>query len=169
MKIYVRNITKNKDMEIELPMNVLKLEEKLGVDEYIIVEAENILPVDAYSSISEINTFLDNCREVGVYEDELAILKHAGYIFEEIRDMIANERYVVIDFTETTRKWSSGDIHSDSDKGLCLHINGYSNLPFKYDDSMEDYINWEVVWTEAESSGWRISHHDSHDYLVRAY
>lgn len=166
MEIIARNITKNKDIKLELPMTALELEEKLGRDEYIIIEAENILPAGPYSSISEINTFLDNCREVGCDEDELAILTQADYTFEEIKNMVENGSYEIIDFTETVKTWSSGDIHSDYDKGLCLHVNGFSDLPFQYDDSMEDYINWEVVWTNAECSGWRTARHNYHDYIV---
>ena len=168
MELIIRNITKDEEITIDLPMNILKLEEILGKDEFIIIDAENILPVSTYDSIIEINTFLENCMENDVDEDELAILKQAGYTYGEIKDMVIAGGYTIINFTEETAEWSSADIYSDYDKGLCLQTSGYAELPFKYDDSMEDYISWEKVWFDADGNGWRTARHDYHDYIVHA-
>ena len=168
MEVIIRNITKDKEETLDLPMNILKLEEILGNDEFIIVDAEKVIPVSTYDSIIEINTFLENCMENDVYEDDLAVLAKAGYTFDEIRNMVEDGSYIIIDFTNETAGWPSADIFSDYDKGLCLQTSGYAELPFKYDDSMEDYISWEKVWFDADGNGWRTARHDYHDYIVHA-
>lgn len=170
MKIRLRELKTNKETNLELPMSILELEEKLDFNkEYIIVEDDNTLPVAENTSILGLNTFLDNCRENGVDEDILSILTKANYTFEEIVESIKNDTFVIIDFTETTKNWMTPDIHNDSDKGLCMQEKGHVVFPFEYDESILDYIDWAKVWRDAECSGWRTARHDFHDYLVIAY
>lgn len=92
MKILVKNITKGNEFELELPMTALELEDKINEhDEYIIVDAGPELPVSELLNISDLNTFLDNAREVGVEEDELEILTKAGYTYEEIHEAVEKQ------------------------------------------------------------------------------
>lgn len=92
MEILVRNITVNTKMRLNLPMPILELEEKLGKGEYIIIEDDGTLPISEYTHIMTINTFLENCREVSVDEETLAILTSAGFSFE---DMVKVVKYLV--------------------------------------------------------------------------
>ena len=176
MRILVRNITKGNEFELELPMTALELEDKINEhDEYIIVDAGQELPVSELLNMSDLNTFLDNAREVGVEEDELEILTKAGYTYEEIHEAVEKQSYSIIDFDQATSNWMSSDINSDSDKGLCLFKEGYYMFPFYYEEKMQSFIDWEYVWTDASINGWRSARVYSnknctgHDYLVHIY
>lgn len=93
MEILVRNITVNTEMRLNLPMPILELEEKLGKGEYIIIEDDGTLPISEYTHIMTINTFLENCREVSVDEETLAILTSAGFSFEDMVKVVS--KYLV--------------------------------------------------------------------------
>lgn len=168
MDILVRNITTNTEMSLSLPMPILELEEKLGKDEYIIIEEDGTLPISEYTHILIINTFLENCQEDSVDEETLAILTSAGLSFEDMVKAVSEDSYTIIDFTEETASWMTPDINNDNDKGLCLYSNGYTHLPFAYEESMQDYIDWAKVWRDAKCQGWTAIRYNNREYLVAA-
>lgn len=159
MKIWIRNLTKDIDKEIILPMSEEELDKALDPnDEYIIIDYDaNVLSPGQYDSIDELNHFLMECKEDGIEEETLGILSRVLF-YNEVMEYVRNGKYTIVDFDNITAGWScggGGDFYSDHDKGLALHEFGY-RLPFeeKYDESMEDWINWSMLWTDAICSGW---------------
>lgn len=163
MNITIRNISKdtmsdfNNDHEIYLPMDVDKLREFLGNDEWIIVD----------SPIGEELTNIMELNEVLLEKDEttLKILDAAGYLFEEIK----HGEFLIIDFDTETSQWNCGNgvIADDWWKGYLLHSLGYLNFPFTYTSDMEDWVNFDKLWIQANSEGWRETDVNVGSFLLR--
>lgn len=171
MRVILRNITKdnmkdfNYDHQVNLPMDEEDLKELLGNDEWIIVDS----PVgDELTNILELNHLLMEKEE-----DTIKILQAAGYLFEEIK----NHEFVIVDFDNETSQWNSGNgvVCDNWWKGYVLHNLGYVSFPFQYTDEMEDWVRFDMLWTQAETEGWRdvtvniFSKLVSKTYLVNMY
>lgn len=170
MNIWVRNLTKNYDKELILPVHEDTLKSELKDGEYIIIDYDaKVLSPGQYDSIDELNSFLLECKEYKIEEWELGILSRV-LLYHEVIERIQNGSFTILDFDVITSGWNcgdGGDFTSDHDKGLALHEYGYP-LPFEglYDESMEDWIEWENLWIDATCSGWHEVVIDDHCFLV---
>lgn len=182
IKVWVRNLTKDKDYEIELPLIEKQLDKKLNPnDEYIIIDSE-VFDIGEYESIDTINKFLIDCKEKEISIRELEILSHV-FLFNEIVEKVKDKNYIIVDFDEVTKDWyggSGGDLWNHSHKGMCLFDakvkdkNGklkraYNPFKFYVSDDMYDWIDWESVWVNATTEGWNEVSIDYHGYLVCRY
>ena len=169
MKVWIRNLTKDVDKEINLPMDERELDKIIiPNNEYIIIDSE-ILDVDEYESITRLNKFLLDCKENGVSLTDLEILSKIMY-YNEVIDAVENGSYIIVDFDGETSDWNfgnGGDICSKYDKGLCVYEYGYYN-PFNFEVTIDMYnwINWESVWINANTNGWQTVSVDGNGYLV---
>ena len=170
MDVTIRNITKDNmrdfsnDHTISLPMEEEKLRSLLGDDEWIIVDS----PVgEELTSIAGLNELLTE-----IEEDDLMVLSQT-YTFDEIVDCVENGReFSIINFNEETACYNGGigGIYPDEEwKGRIMFETGYMGVPFEYTPEMEDYINWDRIWTEAECDGWREVEYKSETYLVHMW
>lgn len=170
MEVIIRNITKDNlcdfsnDHVISLPMKEERLRSLLGDDEWIIVDS----PVGGeMTSIVKLNELLTE-----IEEDDLMVLSQA-YLLDEIIDCVENEReFSIINFNEEVAcyKCGIGGIYPDEEwKGRIMFESGYVRFPFEYTPEMEDYINWDRLWTEAECDGWREVEYRSETYLVHMW
>lgn len=172
IKTYIRNITRDEDFAISLPKTEEELIAALGYenDEYIIIECCGIHGVRDYESVTELNKFIQECVNLGVDEKTLEILS-ATFLYNEIKEMIEKEELpTIIDFDAETANWrcgDGGDFTSAFDKGMCLFDSGFYN-PFKFEmnDDIYDWIDWESVWINAETEGWRSVRVNRTGYLI---
>ena len=166
MEIEIRNITKdtmrdfNNDHSLQLPMNEEQLHSLLGNDEWIIVDS----PVgDEFTDITKLNSLL------GKIDEESLLILSQVYLFHEIEEMVGKNSYIIVDFDAVTSQYHCGYGVSATDwwKGFVLFDNGYVTLPFEYKGEMEDYIDWETVWAEANYNGWQTVKFKGKTYLVK--
>lgn len=166
MKVWIRNLTTGKEMEINLPMKEHRLRQILDERcEYIIIDCDVNIP--EYANIYNLNELLQFCQDNEV-EEEFEILMQT-YLYHEVRTAMLNLEYLLIDFDTETAGWncgSGGDFTQEWDKGRCLYEYGLAELPFEVKEEMEDYIDWSLVWRDSNCSGWReVTYKDRH-YLV---
>lgn len=172
MRVWIRNLTKDIDTELVLPMTEEELDKRLNPnDEYIIIDYDaKVLSPGQYDSIDELNNFLLECKEDGIDEETLGILSRV-LLYNEVIEHVRNGNYYIVDFNGETSGWNcgrGGDITSDFDKGLCLFESGYYNpFDFEYKEEMENWIDWESVWINATCEGWHEVIMNGNDYLVR--
>lgn len=169
MKLWIRNLTKDKDMEVILPIDERTLDNIIHPnDEYIILDSE-ILDVGQYDSIDELNGFLFDCKENGVSLETLEVLSKV-MLYHEVVEAVNYETYWIIDFDEETSNWycgNGGDITNDSDKGMCLYDSGmYNPFPCEVKEELYDWIDWDSVWINATTEGWQRVSVNNHNYLV---
>ena len=162
MWIVIRDLTLDKDIEMDLPTELYLNPEH----EYIIVDHDNTLEPNEYTNIKELNDFLLECKKNDISDETLKILS-ASYLFEEVIYKIKKEDFTIVDFDFVTAMWFSPNINSDREKGLVLFEEGYMQLPFEFTREMEDWIRWENLWDQAESEGWRVVKLNGYNYLVR--
>ena len=171
MRVWIRNLTKDIDKEIELPVEEKELDKILNPnDEYIIIDYDaKVLSPGQYDSIDELNNFLLECKEDGIDEETLGILSRV-LLYNEVIEHVRNGNYCIVDFDAETSGWNcgrGGDITSDFDKGLCLFESGYYNpFDFEYKEEMENWIDWESVWINATCEGWHEVSMNENGYLV---
>lgn len=167
MKVWIRNLTKDEDLEINLPVTEEKLDKLLDPnDEYIILQSE-ILDVGEYDSIDELNEFLQECEDSGNIKT-LEILS-ATYLYHEVREMMT-KGYTIVNFDTITEDWyggSGGNFTNAAHKGMCLYDSGFYNpFHFEMNDEIYDWIDWDSVWINAETVGWREVNLNGEHYLV---
>lgn len=169
MEITIRNITKdtmldfNNDHTINLPMEEGKLKALLGDDEWIIVDS----PIgEELTNITKLNEIVKGYNEIFPNGDEMLEMLCKTYLLSEIEDPCD---ITVIDFNAETKTWGYGNgaPFTDEYKGLLLHSLGLMELPFPYTEEMEDWINWEQLWFQAKTEGWRKVYYNGNYYLVR--
>ena len=171
IKVWVRNLSlRDTERSICLPTLPEALWSILDKNhEYIIMESET-LSVDEFESIEALNNFLLKCVELGVTKETLEILS-ATFLYNEIKEMVEKEELpTIIDFDAETANWrcgDGGDFTSAFDKGMCLFDSGFYN-PFKFEmnDDIYDWIDWESVWINAETEGWRSVRVNRTGYLI---
>lgn len=160
MQITARNLTKDIDKTLLMPMSESKLVEILGKDEWIIVDS----PIgDEFTSIHRLNLLLQNMDE------ETVFILSKGFYIEDIFEMAENQNFVIINFNDETANYNAGNGVVDDEwwKGYVLHDLGYENFPFKYQPEMEDYVKFEQLWYTAESEGWISVNYNSNTYLLK--
>jgi hypothetical protein len=167
--VWIRNLTKDIDMALNLPMEKQKLDEVINHnDEYIIIDCD-ILGVDEYENIYKLNDFLLECEENGISLDDLEILSEIMY-YNEVSEAVKNRTYTIINFDAETADWCfghGGDLISDFDKGMCLFDSGHYNpFKFKMTDAIHCWIDWEAVWRNATTEGWQEVEVNGTGYLV---
>ena len=171
MKIWIRNLTKEIDSELNLPMSEEDLDKRLNPnDEHIIIGYDaKVLSPGQYDSIDELNDFLMECQEDGIEEETLGILSRV-LLYHEVMEHVRNGNYTIVDFDAETSGWKcgrGGDITSDFDKGMCLFDSGYYNpFEFKMNEDIHDWIDWENVWVNATTEGWQEVKFNDGCYLV---
>lgn len=168
MKVWVRNLTMDRDMEIELPMDERNLNIVLPPDnEYIVIDSE-ILDVEQYASVHGLNSFLFDCKENGVSLNDLEVLSKV-LLYHEVIEAVDNQSYCIVDFDAETSDWGEygGDINNDTHKGMCLYDSGiYNPFNFEVTDDIHDWIDWASVWINANTEGWQVVRINGHGYLV---
>lgn len=165
MEVWVRNITKdnmvdfNNDYCLNLPMEPEKLTEFLGNDEWIIINS----PVG--EELTDIQKLNEIVNDFGV--DNLEILSKT-YLFSELEGKTIDD-FTIVDFDAATTGWGSGYGVPCDDywRGFVLFQEGLVQLPFPYTSEMEDWIQWEYLWTQAETEDWRHIYCNGNDYLVK--
>lgn len=172
MRVWIRNLTKDIDKEIELPVEEKELDKILNPnDEYIIIDYDaTVLSPGQYDSIDELNNFLTWCEEeYQISEETLGILSRV-LLYHEVIEHVKNLDYIIVDFNAETNGWNcgrGGDITSDFDKGMCLFDSGYYNpFEFEMNEDIHDWIDWESVWINATTEGWHEVSMNGNDYLV---
>ena len=166
IKVWVRDLTIDKDIAIMLPEGI----KELDIDhEYIILDSES-LSIPELENIDSLADFLKKCDELGVDKETLEILS-ATFMYNEIKEMVEKEELpTIIDFDAETSDWrcgNGGDFTSEFDKGMAVYDFGYYN-PFKFEmtEDIYDWIDWESVWTNAETDGWRAVRVNRTGYLI---
>lgn len=171
MRIWIKNLTKDIDKELILPMSEEELDKALNPnDEYIIIDYDaSVLSPGQYDSIDELNNFLIECEENGITEPTLGVLSRV-LLYHEVIEHVRNESYCIVDFDAETYSWncgSGGSFWNDDEKGLCLFSCGYYNpFDFEYREEMENWIDWASVWTSASCEGWHEVSFNGGNYLV---
>lgn len=171
MRVWIRNLTKDIDKEIILPMTEEELDKVLNPnDEYIIIDYDTkVLSPGQYDSIDELNEFLNECKEEGIEEETLGVLSRV-LLYNEVIEHVRNGNYCIVDFNGETSGWNcgrGGDITSDYDKGMCLFDSSYYNpFEFEMNEDIHDWIDWESVWVNATTEGWHEVSLNGNDYLV---
>lgn len=166
IKVWFRDITIDKDIEIMLPEGIRELD----IDhEYIILDSES-LDIPELENIDSLAEFLQKCDELGVDKETLEVMS-ATFLYSEIKEMVEKEELpVIIDFDAETENWyggNGGDFTSASDKGMCVFDAGYYNpFTFQMDEDIYDWIDWESVWVNAETEGWRAVRVNRTGYLI---
>ena len=169
MEIVIRNITKdtmedfNNDHIINLPMDEEKLRKFLGKDEWIIIGS----PIGGdMTNILGLNQLLTETDE-----ETLRILAKAFFYYDEIKEMIEDGNYTIIDFKSETQEYNYGNgvFADDWWKGFLLFQLGYEKFPFEYTEKMEDYVKFEQLWYTADSEGWCDVTYDGKTYLVKRW
>ena len=172
MRFMLRNITRNEDFELDLPMSPVELYDQLDKQcEYIIIDSE-LQNVSEYTSITELNRFMLDCVQVYSTDEDTLKLLCSVCIYDEVVDMVKNSSYFLINFTEETSEWNygnGGDIHNADEKGRVLHQYG---MQFDWEkrhpitEEMMDDIQWENLWNMAESLGWAEVRYNGKYYLL---
>ena len=164
IRVTLTNLVTGKDTTVTLPMDCDELNARFADAEHIIACSDVIL-FDEYESIGNVNEFVQKCNEVGVDATTLRILDQVCTM-DEIRKHLENDDYIIVNLDKETKKWACC---GDDAKGLCLHKLGLVKLPFEdhYMDDMEDYIDWEAMWRDANCSGWTTAYVDCTTYLVK--
>jgi len=159
MRIYLRDITDDKDITRQIPCDNLNLNPN---HEYIIIDGD--IDCGEYFSIESLNNFL---KETEVDIDTLKIL-NSTYLWNEVVDMVQNETYVIYDFDAETSTWYGGSGATDTDHniGQMMYDLGYNTLPCEVPKELEDYIEWEHNWSGLESVGWRKTRYNGTTYIV---
>ena len=167
IKTWLRNLTTDVDLMLNLP--VKNLNEILDANcEYIITDC-TVLDPSEFDSITELNNFLEYCEENEINKDELEILS-VTYLYDEVRQMVVDGTYTIIDFEAETADWrngTGGDLWNDNDKGMCLFDSGYYNpFDFEMNEDIYEWIDWEQVWRNANIDGWQSVYVNENGYLV---
>ena len=171
MRVWIRNLTKDIDKEMVLPITEEKLDKALNPnDEYIIIDYDaKVLSPGQYDSIDELNNFLLECKEDGIEEETLGVLSRV-LLYNEVIEHVRNGSYCIVDFNGETSGWNcgrGGNITSDYDKGMCLFDSGYYNpFEFEMNEDIHDWIDWESVWVNATTEGWHEVNMNGNGYLV---
>ena len=123
MRVWVRNLTKDIDKEIILPITEEELDKELHPnDEYIIIDYDaKVLSPGQYDSIDELNEFLTECKEDGIEEETLGILSRV-LLYNEVIEHVRKGKYIIVDFNAETAHWNcgrGGDFHNDSPRAKC--------------------------------------------------
>lgn len=159
MRIYCRDLTAQLDKVLELPMSEEELMLELKEHEFIILDTEELDGISSYTSILYVNEVLNYCREQQISMKELGVINKASGNFEECLNIL-QEGYAILNFNEYTKLWycgSGGNYLNPDDLGLCLFEAGEIALPFDVKEENYDYINWETLWNEAQTSyGWTL-------------
>ena len=93
MKVYIRDLSRDIDYELELPIDVEDFLEQYNIEEYIIVDGD--FNFSEYESLDSINEFAEVVDNNGVnYETAVAIFNNYSDIQEAI-DTITNGNYMV--------------------------------------------------------------------------
>jgi len=171
MEITIRNITKDNDVSINLPMETEKLTNLLGNDEWIIIDC----PADcsymgSYAELTDIMKLNEIVRLYHIvfideYADDMLQMLCKTYYLNEVENPCD---VIIIDFDAETETWGCGNgvPFTDEWKGLLLFTLGLAALPFPYTSEMEDWINWEMLWNQAETEGWREVYYNGNHYIV---
>lgn len=169
-EIWLKDLTVNRFFPVVLPMSPEELEKELKTDhEYVITDGD--LDLVEYDSIQKVNEVLLYCQEEEIPETELEMLFHM-YSLEDVQELVENRCYVFVDFDAETETWNygnGGDFTSDYDKGMLLYDLGLTD-PFETElpPELHDWIQWDSVWTTAETVGWQEVIHKGTHYLFHS-
>ena len=172
MWLCIRNLTKDYDTNLNLPVETDELEQILGDCEWIIIDHENTLSLGEYHSIREVNEFLLECQDMWDVDDDTLSILSRTYLYEEVMEMVRAESFTIINFTAETSGWNyghGGDIYNEDTLGRVMHDYGMIfdwERKYPITEEMEDDIQWENLWTTAVCTGWRTVSYKDNDYIV---
>lgn len=161
MNIWVRNLRTLRENMIELPQAITdsfveEVRERLGSDEYIIIEHSLPFHISEFTHVIcllELLQKLNDEMPFGVESAEFAALCEAADNAEEVLSCVREEKYVLV--SENEIGWT--DNPDETDFALCIVESGLYHLPFEYRKEMESFIDWSRLWSEMESSGWMLT------------
>lgn len=178
IQIYLSNLAKYTEGRengewLVLPKSEEKLEEVYEKivgkgNEHIILDYDAPFEIGEYDNIFELNDFLVDLTLNGVTETKVNILSKVVDTQEELKSVLANGNYIIIDVDSEIHGWST-NIVDDDIRGRVLHNLGF-NTVFKVNvpEEMEDYIDWESVYRDLSiNDGWYDVRRNETDYLVR--
>ena len=151
MELYVRNLTKNKELTLVIPMPSEKLDSILGADEFIILDSDKLGNyIGELANIKEINNIMNDIDDLDTFE----LLCTALYDIKEAYKVYINGDYSIIDFdSETSVYDNTWNFFSENDKGRLLYELGFKALPFEIDDDYLDWIDFTGLYNEAVTGG----------------
>lgn len=178
IKIYLSNLAKyTEGRENGEWLTLPKSEEKLKEDferivgegnEHIILDFCSPFGIGEYENVFELNEFLIDLTLNGVSETDVNILSKVADTQEELKSVLENGNYIIIDVDSEIHGWSTNLVDDDV-RGRVLHNLGF-NTVFKLNvpEEMEDYIDWESVYRDLSiNDGWYDVRRNGTDYLVR--
>ena len=136
--------------------------------EHIILDYDSPFKIGEYDNIFELNEFLIELTLNGVTEKTVDIISKVVDTQEELKEVLENGNYIIINVDEHIHGWST-NIVDDDIRGRVLNDLGF-NTVFKthVPEEMEDYIDWESVYRDISiNDGWEDVRHVETDYLVR--
>ena len=156
-----------------LPKDEEKLEEVFERivgkgNEHIILDYDAPFEISEYENVFELNEFLIDLTLNGVTEKTVDILSKVVDTQEELKEVLENGNYIIINVDEHIHGWST-NIVDDDIRGRVLNDLGF-NTVFKahVPEEMEDYIDWESVYRDLSiNDGWEDVRRNGTDYLVR--
>lgn len=137
-------------------------------NEHIILDYDAPFEIGEYDNIFELNEYMMELNENGVDELTVNILEKVVDTKEELKSVLANGNYIIIDVDSEIHGWST-NIVDDDIRGRVLHDLGF-NTVFKahVPEEIEDYIDWESVYRDLSiNDGWYDVRRNNTDYLVR--
>lgn len=170
MNLILRDITIDKDFRVSLPVeDISKIPGMCPGHEFIVAEHDNVLRIGELCSISEANEVLQLAEERGMTRQELSILS-AVYLYDEVKEIIEEGEYLIIDFDSETTGWNfgNGGEHDAKDYGRLLYERfGYNSYGCEIPSPLMDHIIWESNWNAADAEGFRDVIINNHAYLVK--
>lgn len=156
-----------------LPKDEEKLEEVFERivgkgNEHIILDYDAPFEISEYENVFELNNFLIDLTLNEVSERDANVLSKVVDTQKELKEVLENGNYIIIDVDEHIHGWST-NIVDDDIRGRVLNDLGF-NTVFKVNvpEEMEDYIDWESVYRDLSiNDGWEDVRHNGTDYLVR--
>ena len=160
MKLYLRDLTDDKDVELDMPYEECPLTKG---HEYIIQDTDDCpFNLSELDSIDQANVLLKKLEDSRYTKAEIDAIG-SSYLFSEVQEAFekSEEPFEVIEI----------ESFDDEDCGYELYENGISYLPFEVPEEAVDYIRWEQNWFAAESDGWRKSsdNHEESLCLLKKY
>lgn len=164
IRIVLRNITTDTERGLYLPMDDEELKSLLDKScEYLIVDYDDVLDINEYESVIELNNLLQKCVKKGINANMLAVLS-IPLTYEEVKERIEKENYQIINFKDYM---PYGDFNVDADKGRALFEAGaYDPFTVLVPKELMDWIDWDSVWVNAECNGWETIRYKKNCYLV---
>ena len=178
IKIYLSNLARYTEGRengewLILPKDEEKLEEVFERivgkgNEHIILDYDAPFEIGEYENVFALNEFLIDLTLNGVTETTVNVLSKVVDTQEELKSVLENGNYIIINVDEHIQGWSTHIVDDDT-RGRVLHNLGFNTVfKVKVPVEIEDYIDWQSVYTVLSiNDGWYDVRRNDTDYLVR--